>query len=377
MQKVEWGEFKIEDVLQWQTQKEIDPLKLKELTDKTQMVYPFYGQATVNNGIISYNQLTKKVLNNEKGKSTILIHSNNQNIVYVETPFYLKDGHGATSVLQSEKLNKINQLFIIASIDKVIKSKYSYNNKATKIELKNTIINLPIKNGAIDFDFMENFVADLEKAHIDKLDIERITTLNAYLKVTDLKSYILTDEEQKAVELFNSGKLKWANYNVESLFGKSTRGKRLKSRDRIIGKLPFVTAGEINEGISAYVGNDIDVFSKNTSTIDMFGSAKYRNYDYGGDDHVAVVHTEKLPKYSSIFITTALNKASCTGQFDYSRNFYAKDADNLSISLPTKNDKPDFDFMATYIEAIQKHIIQELNNMKNDIINVTKSITQK
>lgn len=24
----------------------------------------------------------------------------------------------------------------------------------------------------------------------------------------------------------------------------------------------------------------------------MFGSAKYRNYRYGADDHVAVVHTE-------------------------------------------------------------------------------------
>ena len=65
------------------------------------------------------------------------------------------------------------------------------------------------------------------------------------------------------------------------LFGKSTRGKRLKSADRIEGTLPFVTAGEADEGVSAFIGNDVEVFSKNTITIDMFGSAKYRNYDYG------------------------------------------------------------------------------------------------
>lgn len=94
LQNVKWGEYKIKNVLQWQSQKEIDPLKLEELKDKTEMIYPFYGQATVNNGIISYNQLTNKVLNNKNGKPTILIHSNNQNIVYLETPFYLKDGHG-------------------------------------------------------------------------------------------------------------------------------------------------------------------------------------------------------------------------------------------------------------------------------------------
>lgn len=39
-----------------------------------------------------------------------------------------------------------------------------------------------------------------------------------------------------------------------------------------------------------FVGNDVHVFSKNTTTIDMFGSVKYRIYEYGGDDHVAVAH---------------------------------------------------------------------------------------
>ncbi len=143
--EVEWGEFRIEDVLDWQKQKEIYPLKLEKLEDKTENKYPFYWQSTTNNWVISYNQLNKDVLNNKNWNPTILIHSNNQNIVYLETPFYLKDWHWATSVLQNDKLNKINQMFFISSIDIVIKNKYSYNNKATKIELKNTIIQLPTK----------------------------------------------------------------------------------------------------------------------------------------------------------------------------------------------------------------------------------------
>ena len=28
----------------------------------------------------------------------------------------------------------------------------------------------------------------------------------------------------------------------------------------------------------AYISNDVEIFEKNTTTIDMFGSAKYRNY---------------------------------------------------------------------------------------------------
>ena len=118
--------------------------------------------------------------------------------------------------------------------------------------------------------------------------------------------------------------IEWGEFNLEKLFGKSTRGNRLKSLDRISGNLPFVTAGEANEGVSAFIGNDVHIFSKNTITIDMFGSAKYRNYKYGGDDHIAVVHTESVPAGAVKFITSAIHKSSYTGKFNYGRNFYQK-----------------------------------------------------
>ncbi|HGJ5883221.1 restriction endonuclease subunit S [Arsenophonus sp.] len=154
--------------------------------------------------------------------------------------------------------------------------------------------------------------------------------------------------------------VEWGEFNVEKLFGKSTRGKRLKSDDRIPGDLPFVTAGESNEGVSAFIGNNVTVFSENTTTIDMFGSAKYRNYKYGADDHVAVVHTEKLSRHAAIFITSAIHKSSYTGMFDYGRNFYAKDADQLNIFLPSKNYQPDYEFMGNYIAELEAERIAEL-----------------
>ena len=92
----------------------------------------------------------------------------------------------------------------------------------------------------------------------------------------------------------------------------------------------------------------------------MFGSAKYRNYEYGADDHVAVVHTEKLPMKAAIFVTTAINKSSHNGQFDYGRNFYAKDADNLDIMLPINNEQPDYEEMKIIISAIQKLVIKNV-----------------
>ncbi len=163
-----WKEFTIEDVLTWQTQiSELNPLHLNSLSLSTEEVYPFYGQATQNNGIIKYLHLQDDVLNNKTSSPTILIHSNNQNIVYLDSPFYLKDGHGATSVLQAKELNKMNSLFIMSAIKKVIKKKYSYNSKATKVALKNTSIFLPV-NSCLepDYELMEKLVTIVQKVVI-------------------------------------------------------------------------------------------------------------------------------------------------------------------------------------------------------------------
>jgi len=216
--------------------------------------------------------------------------------------------------------------------------------------VRNKHIELPTKNGKIDFEFMESFITDLETQKISKLE--------TYLEASGIEDYSLTNEEQKVLDGFEN--IKWQTFNLEKLFGKSTRGKRLISSNRISGTLAFVTAGETNEGISAFIRNDVTIFPENTTTIDMFGSAKYRNYKYGGDDHIAVVHTNNLQKLASLFVTSAIHKSSHTGEFHYGRNFYAKDADELNISLPIKNKTPNYELMQTLISAIQKLVIKDL-----------------
>ncbi len=163
----EWStceNFYLQDILTWCTGiSELNPLKLDELLDEDEREYPFYGQATINNGIISYYRLRKEFLNNKNSRPTILIHSNNQNIVYLESPFYLKDGHGATSVLQSEELNRYTAFYLMTATKKVIERRFNYNAKATKIGLKETQIQLPTKNGEVDYQFMSDFIRVVEK----------------------------------------------------------------------------------------------------------------------------------------------------------------------------------------------------------------------
>ena len=285
----------------------------------------------------------------------------------------LQDAYAIKWIFDDVILSDNQYLFLTGSISKAVYGIYDWTNKAGWERIKKKCIMLPTKkDGSIDFDFMESFITELETERIAELEAERIAELSAYLKVSGFDNYELSVEEKNAIDNYES--LSWNLYNLKTLFGKSTRGKRLKSSDRIAGKIPFVTAGEANEGISAYISNDVQIFSENTTTIDMFGSAKYRNYKYGADDHIAVVHTEIVPMKAAVFITSAIHKAAHTGKFDYGHNFYAKDADKLNIMLPAKDGKPDYKTMETLISAIQKLVIKSVVLYSDRKINATKEV---
>ena len=270
------------------------------------------------------------------------------------------------------------QGIFLSSAMHFLKYNFGYENMCSWAKIKQEKISLPVKKDReIDFAFMEDFISQLEACRLSQLEACRLSQLEAYLLVTGLKNYILTPAEEQALTDFQNGKVKWGEFNLENLYGKSTRGKRLKSADRINGDLPFVTAGEAETGVSAFIGNDVEIFAANTTTIDMFGSAKYRNYEYGGDDHIAVVHTEKINKYAAIFVTTAIHKSSYTGKFSYSRNFYAKDADELNIYLPTTNNIPDYSMMEILISAVQKLVIKDVVEYADRKIEATKKIINK
>ena len=331
---------------------------------------PVYSSDTSNNGIIGYTNIDAEFIVSEENPIYLVFGDHTRSLNIVFHSFNVTDNVKVLSLKDSYSIKIL--LYIISSWQKGVPNLgYSRHWSIAK----KVLFKVPVKNGVIDFAFMEQFIAELEAERIAELEAERIAELEAYLQATGLQDYTLTKEEEEALQGFEG--VEWQTYNLEELFGKSTRGRRLKSADRVSGNLPFVTAGEANEGISDFIGNDVIVFSENTTTIDMFGSAKYRNYKYGGDDHIAVVHTEKLPKFASIFVTTAIHKVSNAGQFSYSRNFYAKDADELNISLPSTQGDPLYSYMEVFIRAVQKLVIKEVVQYADRKITATREVVTK
>lgn len=352
MGSVEWGEYRIGDLFE-KIQTNKLPYKAVNLPKRATGRYtlPCLTSSFNNQGLNYYvprdgATILKDVISIPSNSDVYRAYFQSREFTVLSDAYAIR--WKTTEITPSQN----QYLFMVMCINKVTDLPiYSYKNKLGGWNVvKNKYLQLPTRDGEINFVFMENFIEALKAQHVAKLE--------AYLSVTGLKDTHLSIEEEQ--ELANFANLEWGKFNLEALYGKSTRGKRLKSVDRIPGRLPFVTAGEADEGVSDFIGNDVHIFSQNTTTIDMFGSAKYRNYEYGGDDHVAVVHTEKLPMKAAIFVTTAIHKSSHNGQFDYGRNFYAKDADKLDIVLPVKNGQPDYDKMEIIISAIHKLLMKEV-----------------
>lgn len=314
-----------------------------------------------NNGILGKTNINAKIIDD----NTITIDMFG-NSFYRKFKYKMVTHARVFSLIPKFDMSEKQGLYIVNSF-KYLMFGFGYENMCSWAKIQNNKIQLPTKDGKIDFEFMDACIRELEE--------ERIRELSAYLTVSGLDNYKLSSEEKEALENLKS--VQWKEYNLEKLFGKSTRGKRLKSDDRVNGSLPFITAGEANTGISDFIGNEVEVFSKNTITIDMFGSAKYRNYNYGGDDHIAVVHTENIKPESAIFVTSAIHKSSYNGQFNYGHNFYAKDADALNIMLPTKDGKINFEFMELLISAVQKLVIKDVVLYADEKIQSTKKIVKE
>ncbi len=307
---------------------------------------PVVTNSAINNGVAGYSDLPPT----ENGGIITYSDTLTCKEIFYQPSEFIGYPHiqGLYPVKYEEKWNEKSLLFFATVFRKMAEGKFNYLNKFNRAVAAELTVELPARRNEPDFGFMERYIGEIEQ--------ERVSKLYAVLE-QDFEGIKISDNENMAESSLSDRE--WRKFSLKELFGSSTRGRRLKSADRIEGELPFVTAGELNDGISAYINNDVRIFEKNTITVDMFGSAKYRDYIYGADDHIAVIHTENIGRNAGLFLTAAIHKASHTSFFSYSRNFYTRDADGLYIYLPvTKDGEADYIFMEEYIGRLIDRFIR-------------------
>ena len=173
--------------------------------------------------------------------------------------------------------------------------------------------------------------------------------------------------------------LQWKEFRIGDLFSNIQQGARLKQADHIKGNLAFVMSGTENTGISGFIGNEnARKFKANALTIDIFGNVFYRNYDFGASDDVGVFWNDKNPiKEKAMLFLCAVIAKSLRGRFDFGHKLRASQSHDIKISLPiNKNGQIAFDFMESFISAVQKEVIKGMVLWSKKRINATKEVIQ-
>ena len=354
-------------------------LSKEELSDGFE--FPAYSSDSSNNGIIGFTNNPEFICDDiTPVYLTFGDHTRTVNIA--KKSFSVLDN---VKVLKPFTSNEKYLLFIISSWKKQIPNLgYARHWKVAR----NCKIQLPLKENAlafsnpcdniknIDFDFMESFIRELEEERIRELEEERIRELNAYLLATGLKDYTLTPEEENALEAFKT--VKWGEFEFKQIFNNIKQGRRLKKEDQKEGTIPFVMSGTTNTGVVGYISNPVASFPSNSITVDIFGNTFYRNYDFGAGDDTGVYWNDKenYSKDEMLFFTAAMGK-SLFGKFDYGNKLRSSQSFDIKMQLPTKNNKPDYATMETFIKAVEKLVIKDVVLYADSKIKATKNVVKK
>lgn len=169
------------------------PYKAQDLKDKNDEIYSLPAlTAWVLNQWLAYNVPREwaTIL-----KNVISVSANGANtwvMFYQPKEFtVLQDSYAIQ--FKWKILSDLEYLYLLTTLQKSIRFRFDWSNKAGWERIKTEPIILPLdKNWNIAFDYIENYIRFLEA--------ERIEELEAYLLATGLKDYNLNDREKSALE---------------------------------------------------------------------------------------------------------------------------------------------------------------------------------
>ena len=338
-----WGEFIFGRIFEMQPQIEISPkIAIEENEKDSKILYPYYGQSSINNGIIDYIKLNDKYLNNKKSDIMIMIHSNNHLAFKLDTPFYLKDGHGATSLFTHPNLTPNNVQYIITILNSTMETKFNYDMKATKEALKELKIKLPIdEKGNPDFDYMENYIKSIKEKSQKRID-------NLSTKKENKNKIDTTD---------------WKEFHLKDLFIFEQIKGDIQAPKVNEGEFPLVSSGIINNGICKYIEKQptSTLFDENKLTVDMFGKVFFQTQKFYSVAHARVnvlTPIDTLNRYTGLFIASILEEVTLP-KYQFNDMCSQKALKNEKIKLPSrynsikKSYEPNWEYMENYMKNIE------------------------
>ena len=353
-------EFRIDEVFIMKRGKESAPNRVPDGS------YNMVNETSTNNGI------TKKAYSENIFDGNSITVSVN----YATTVFYQLEPYCASVnilILENDNLDAESAMYVVTMLRKN-NEKYDYNNKISKDRLAETVLSFPvIENPNPDHEYtVDDIDWQYMRDRIQELERDRIQELDAYLQATGLNNYELTMDEEMALRGFFDNSICWKKFSMRDLGFSIHHGKRLVKQDRLPGNIPLITAGEANQGVAEYIGNDWSTH-EDAITVDMFGNCFLHDGVCSGDDNIYFFTSDEWSMKEKEFIVAVINK-SLRGKYSYSRQFRQNDADNLYVDMPCNEDGTiNHEYIYIYISAVEKETIKAVVQYKEQLMSIYRS----
>ena len=339
--------------------------------------HPVVSSGQENAGIIGFSDIKARII----PANTITVDMFG-NVYYRDFEYKIVTHARAFALLPNGfLLNEKTGLYLTASLS-WLSNVFSYDNMCSYNKIMDMNVSLPVIESPdpdhkytvddIDWQYMQDRIAELEQ--------DRIAELDAYLKVTGLEDYELTDEDKEVLSLSSEavsdegdaletdrrdGKIRFGKFKIGDVFEIYSPKKRFNANAVIFdGIYPYVARGSSNNGIRGYIMEDEQYlspakslsFGQDTATIFYQPNA----YFTGDKIKVMILKNRDLNDELAQYFITVISKAFSTFTWGQS-SFNEKILKAVKINLPiTPDGDIDFDYMERYIRAIEKMTIADV-----------------
>lgn len=330
-----WGKFKISKLF------DIHPTKAYNLTNAYLLSdfgeNPVIVNSQYNNGIGGFTEQKAT----EKGNIITFSDTTSSNTIFYQEKDFVGYPHvqGMYPIGKyKEKWNKYSLLYFVTVFRTAANLKYfDFVNKFTRDDASTMEICLPVTlNNEIDFIYMETYIKNLQ------------------ITIEDNLNKLLSTKYEKLYKINIDG---WKEFKVGTLFN-IIKPKVLHSREVIEDTnntgIPYIVRTKFNNGTKFKVleKNDMEL---SPAGVISFGAENssffYQEKPFVSGRDIYYIDTQKLDKYSCLFLISCLN--FITHKYSYNYGLFPELLKNEIIKLPVdKSEKPNYKYMSSYIKNL-------------------------
>ena len=373
LESVEWGAYRLGDLFEI---KSTSSFNKEVLTLGSE--YDYVTRTSQNQGILQMTGFVNEENLNEAGTWSLGLLQ--MDFFYRRKCWYA--GQFVRKIVPKIELTDSSISFFTTILNKQKPILLSVLVRDVDTVFRNKTCLLPTHNGEIDFKFMEKFIAELNAARLAELNAARLAELNAYLTITGLKDYTLTPEEEQAIKDFETGSVKWGEFDVIKVFDVRNAGNILANEIvKGSGSTPYLCASRENNAVSSYISHREELITEG-NCIFIGGKTfvvTYQECDFfSNDSHNLTLrlNSEHRTKLKQLYLVTCVNK-SLGHKYSWGDSVSNRKIQKDKILLPCFHGQVDFSKMDTFISAIQKLVIKDVVLYADREIEATKQVVNK